>query len=433
MTKHEIARKWLREHRDDMVAFASQLCAIPSYKQPPEPGAAFGAPCRAVLDVALEHASKLGLETKQVEEFGGVAMTASTEKDGFVLMTHLDVVPAQAADWTSPPFAPELREGKLYARGAVDNKGPAAASLYAVAALKAAGVPLSRQVQVFFGTDEESGWSDLPAYCAVHSLPAEGIAPDGCFPVIHAEKGIAWLEAEWSVSDTNVTMIECGTAANVVPDSAQAVVDGKILTWTGRAAHGSHPELGDNVAIKMAQSLANNDTIGKMLSSIFEFIAQSDGRGEQLGLACADEVSGALTMNVGQVKYDGQTARVTVDVRVPVTHDLDAVIAKWCDLIAQRDGTARVVNRQAPLYLPAEDPLIRKLVDVWRDHGGEGPELMAIGGGTYARALERGVAFGPVDHDAGLCAHQPDENIALEDLYRLADILLDVLVEMCGE
>jgi len=432
MTKHEIAREWLIAHRDDMVAFASRLCAIPSYKQPPVPGAAFGEDCRIVLDVALAHARDLGLDTQRVEEFGGVAMTAATDADGFVLMTHLDVVPAQPDDWVSPPFAPEVRGGWLYARGAVDNKGPAVASLYAVAALKAAGVSLNRQVQVFFGTDEESGWNDLPAYCAVHQLPREGIAPDGCFPVINAEKGIAWLEAEWTVPAAGIDVIASGTAANVVPDSAQAVVNGKKLSWTGRAAHGSHPELGDNAAVKMAQDLVNNYTIGENLNNVLDFISRSNGRGDQLGLACAD-VSGALTMNVGEVKYDGQTARVVVDIRVPVTHDLDAVIAKWCELVAQRDGKAKVINRQAPLYLPAEDPLIRKLVGVWRNHGGEGPELMAIGGGTYARALERGVAFGPVDHDAGLCAHQPNEKIALEDLYRLADILLDVLVEVCGE
>lgn len=74
-----------------------------------------------------------------------------------ILLSHLDVVPADASSWRVPPFAGERREGYVYGRGALDAKGVAAIQLMATIALKRSGQPLARDVILLATADEETG------------------------------------------------------------------------------------------------------------------------------------------------------------------------------------------------------------------------------------------------------------------------------------
>lgn len=80
------------------------------------------------------------------------------------ILCHLDVVPADPVSWLSDPFHAEVRNGNLYGRGAIDDKGPAVSVLYALRAIREAGVPLSRSVCFLLGCNEENGSSDLAYY-----------------------------------------------------------------------------------------------------------------------------------------------------------------------------------------------------------------------------------------------------------------------------
>jgi len=74
-----------------------------------------------------------------------------------VLLHHMDVVPADRAQWKTDPFTPTMRGGELWARGAMDMKGPGVAELVAFLRLKRERVPLSRDVILLAEPDEEVG------------------------------------------------------------------------------------------------------------------------------------------------------------------------------------------------------------------------------------------------------------------------------------
>lgn len=74
-----------------------------------------------------------------------------------VLLSHIDVVPADAAEWRHPPFSAEEAEGRVWGRGTLDTKHLTAMQLYALAALQGAGTPLNRDIWLVAAADEEMG------------------------------------------------------------------------------------------------------------------------------------------------------------------------------------------------------------------------------------------------------------------------------------
>ena len=115
---------------------------IPSVCSPAEPGAPFGPVLRSMLDQALADCAALGFSTSNFDGYIGHAeFGEGPDEDALVILAHLDIVPV-GDGWTVEPFEALVKDGKVYARGASDNKGPAVAALYAMAAVKQAGIPL---------------------------------------------------------------------------------------------------------------------------------------------------------------------------------------------------------------------------------------------------------------------------------------------------
>ncbi|MFP3488542.1 Sapep family Mn(2+)-dependent dipeptidase, partial [Staphylococcus sp. SIMBA_130] len=140
------------------------------------------------------------------------------------VLCHVDVVPA-GNDWTTPPFTPDVREGKMYARGAIDDKGPTIAAYWAMNIVKELYPALSKRVRMIVGTDEESSWRCVDTYFKHEEMPTMGFAPDAVFPIIHAEKGIADFEWIFPVNEEKrETFVLCsfhsGQRLNMVPDHA---------------------------------------------------------------------------------------------------------------------------------------------------------------------------------------------------------------------
>ena len=106
------------------------------------------------------------------------------------IFAHLDVVPA-GSGWDTDPYEPVIKDGKLYARGSSDDKGPTMACYYALKIIKELELPVSKRVRFIVGTDEESGWGDMDYYFAHNGLkdPDFGFSPDAEFPIINGEKG----------------------------------------------------------------------------------------------------------------------------------------------------------------------------------------------------------------------------------------------------
>ena len=417
-----------------MIGALQRLLAAPSVKGEPLPGQPFGPGVARALEEALALCRELGLKTRCFDGYAGDAtyeVPGATETVG--VLCHLDVVPA-GEGWRYEPFAGTVEGGRIYGRGVVDDKGPAVAALFGWQALLKGGFQPRRNLRFIFGCDEESGWACMEHYQRCVPMPDLAIVPDGDFPVIHAEKGILHLELHAALQGCPV-WARAGSRANVVPDRAEARVAGETLRATGRTAHGAHPEQGENAIARVVDQLA----VRRDLGSAEPFIAMlrrcigHEIHGEGLGLGFADEVSGRLTLNLGLLDIGPERASAVVDIRYPVTCPRDRVLEAVRGAVAPYGCDVAVRNDQAALYIDRESPLIRTLMEAFAEEvGAADAQPLAIGGGTYARAMANAAAFGPEwgDHCYGM--HGPNENMEVAWLAALARIYAGALRRLAG-
>ena len=265
---------------DEEVAALQGLLRIKSVEALGENGTVFGQGAADCLAYVLKRGAELGFTGRDVDGYCGYLEYGAGEELVTVL-GHLDVVP-EGTGWTYPPYAAEIHDGKIYARGAIDDKGPMVAAMYALKAVKESGVSLKRRVRLLFGLNEETGCECMKHYVEKgEELPAFGFTPDGDFPIIHGEKGICTVlyHHELRPGSHAITRLYGGMALNAVPAEAAAELNwpeserakvllrqaegitvsetenGLRVTAKGRSAHGSKPELGVNAIVKLAAFL----------------------------------------------------------------------------------------------------------------------------------------------------------------------------------
>ena len=159
---------------DEQLDSLAGVIAFPSVSQgEPEEGMPLGRHIHGALTYMLDLARDMGFSSRSLDGYCGVIDYGEGEET-LVIMAHLDVVPA-GSGWTSDPFTLTRRDGRLIGRGVLDDKGPAISSLYALKAVKEAGVPLRRKVRIFLGCDEERGWSCVNRYKQTEPEPHAGV------------------------------------------------------------------------------------------------------------------------------------------------------------------------------------------------------------------------------------------------------------------
>ena len=214
--------------RDEIFERLKGWIAIPSVNAPRSAeNAPFGEQVRRMLDLFLSDARALGFEAEEFDGYCAHALLGRGERNMGIL-AHLDVVPA-GDGWTTPPFEGVLKDGRFYGRGAMDDKGPAMAALYAMRAVREAGIALRDGVRLIVGCDEETGMTDMRHYAQVASLPDYGFSPDAEYPLINIEKGGLNLELSAAApcdekSALPVYEVWAGERVNVVPGVASALV-----------------------------------------------------------------------------------------------------------------------------------------------------------------------------------------------------------------
>src|SRR5690606_23979473 len=135
-----------------------------------------------MLDLGEEH----GFKSKNEGNLAGHIDFGEAEECVGILC-HVDVVP-EGDGWSVDPYGAEIKDGKIYARGAIDDKGPTMAAFYGMKIVKELDLPLKRRVRMIIGTDEESNWRCVDHYFEHEEMPTFGFAPDADFPIIYAEK-----------------------------------------------------------------------------------------------------------------------------------------------------------------------------------------------------------------------------------------------------
>lgn len=456
--------EFIYSHREELVNTVKELVEIPSVKGAPEKDAPFGAEPRRALDKMLEICAQHGLVTCCHDDVMGTADYCPAGDIELGILCHLDVVPAEPLNWTYPPFQLTRRDGKLIGRGAIDDKGPCAAALYALYCVKELGIPLKKGVRLLFGTDEENGSGDLEIYRRSHTLPPMVFTPDGSFPVINIEKGMIRSGIEGEYSGGSVVSFTGGSIPNAVPDKAEAVLrgltrdqvraaipansTGAVLTvdygddglitlhCSGRSAHASTPQTGINAVTALIETLnrlpleegAQRDIL-RGLERQFPF---GETNGSSAGLKLSDEQSGALTLTFSKFSMKNGKVSGCIDIRYPVTAELPDVVNRLSAALNSA-GLRYVKNmEEQPHYVPEDSEFVQKLLRVYEDVEGEPGRCIAIGGGTYVHDVEGGVAFGAERGDIDYHMHGNDEFITEEELLKDAVLFACAIVDICG-
>ncbi|MGM9924269.1 MAG: dipeptidase PepV [Bacillus sp. (in: firmicutes)] len=429
--------------------------------------APLGEGIQEALQFMLNKGKEEGFATKDVEHLAGHIEMGQGE-DILGILCHVDVVP-EGDGWTSDPYSAEIRDGKIFARGALDDKGPTMAAFYAMKIVNELKLPLSKRVRMILGTDEESDWRCVDTYFKHEEMPQLGFAPDADFPIIFAEKGI-WdfyikQSAVNAAERTTVTVakFESGRRFNMVPDLAEAELlltedaidveaafyrflqehqlkgkytaeDNKAaLHIKGISAHGMEPKNGVNAGLYMAAFLETLD-LAQQAKAFFAFVSHyfwEDSRGKAFNIDYVDEATGDVTLNVGLLKYNEQQGgTIGVNLRYPVSYGYEAAAQQLSKVLGDHGYTINTVSHSKPHHVDANSFLVQTLSEVYEGQTGEKAELLAIGGGTYARSLEAGVAFGPLFPGREDIAHQKDEYMYVDDLLKATALYAEAIYRL---
>ncbi|AET68745.1 dipeptidase, putative [Desulfosporosinus orientis DSM 765] len=452
--------------KEDLIAAVQGCIRIKSVKdiEHAAPEAPFGPGVREVLDWTLALGKEMGFSVKNVDGYAGHIEMG--EGDLLGILGHLDVVP-EGDGWSVPPYDAAIVDGKILGRGALDDKGPTLAALFAMKAIKDAGIPLNMRVRLILGTDEESGWEDMNYYFKKEEVPQIGFAPDAEFPVIHAEKGILHLELSKDnpISFPHIDRIQGGERANVVPDRCDIVLKGlsypdtlqalkgfsfpegvsgtiesyeadqiiKILIQ-GSGAHGSLPQNGKNAvlfALQFLQTLPLSPEEQKQIAFILKYPG-TGFYGEGFGINFEDEPSGKLSLNVGILEWTSQSIRFVLDIRYPVTFQSSDVLDPIASIAQNEQYKVKILAHQEAHHVPKESILVQSLLKAYSEVTGYEPFAFAIGGGTYAKALPQGVAFGPVFPGEPDAVHCPDEFISVDNLLLTAKVYAQAILNLAA-
>lgn len=456
----------VEERRDAMLEDLKALLRIPSVLNESEAreGAPFGEEVKLALDWMLATGERDGFKTKDVDGYAGHLEYGEGE-ELLGILCHLDVVPPGGDDWTYGPFNPTLVDGKLYARGAIDDKGPTIAAYYALKIVKELGLPISKRIRLIAGCDEESEWRCVKHYFKTEEMPTFGFAPDADFPIINAEKGlydgvlVQGKPAKMPDTVFHLVSFEGGERPNMVPAFAKAVV--KVFEETdvepkfhaflaernltgvvkstehglefevfGVAAHAMEPNKGRNAALYLAIFLKtlHLDYNGKQYIDMVTHLFR-DSRGVAIGIEASDE-TGDLTVNGGVFHYAEGRGTASMNIRYPYTADFTERLQMIREAAAAYGFELMDRTHMRPHHVDPNHELIKTLSRVYEKHTGDTADLIAIGGGTYARSLTAGVAFGPVFPGGPEVAHQVDEYVDFDELLEAVAIYAEAIYEL---
>ena len=369
------------------------------------------------LNWMLRKAESFGLRTKNIDNTAGHAEYGEGEKICGVL-THLDVVPAKAEDWSCEPFALTRKNGRMYGRGVADDKGSALCALYCLRALKECGITGNR-VRVIFGTSEEIGMKDMyetDGTLSFYAGSANNVVPDMAYAVVGGSGRI----------DIDVQ----NNAGEIKIENTENDVK---ITAKGKAAHACEPYKGLNAAAALANLLSKTmgyESVGNLVSFMDDCIGNQTN-GDSMGVSMSDEESGELTLTLSRVCIKKDESKAVIDIRYPVTVNGETVLEQIRKKAGERGLEVKVIDEEKPLFLDEKSDVVKILSKAYENVMGTAPELYTTGGGTYARTLRgKGVAFGPVFPDDDSRMHNTDESLDEEKFFKHFRICLEAMCEM---
>lgn len=451
--------------KDEIINSTCNIINIPSvFNDNDNSNTPFGKHTVEALNYVLNLGKSFGFRTKNIDNKCGYIEFGEGNKL-LGIIGHLDVVPAEN-DWTYSPFNSTIDNGNIYGRGTIDDKGPVIASLYAMKAV-ADNYKLDKRVRLILGLNEENNWKCIERYKETEELPDVSFSPDANFPCIHAEKTIESLYLKQKyIRNSTLYIKDISTnnnAINVVPkycsitlkyDNSKVTniievlqqlineynyninikeIDNSTikLISLGVSAHAARPHLGNNAISKLLIILNELFSLYNIKLDILEYFTKyigDDYTGKNLKINFKDE-SGILTLNTAQFILEDNTLSLGFNLRIPVTIDYN-IIEKEFKKYCNENLEVKVARIQEPLYLEKDNKLVKQLCNIFNDYNNSNLEPEAIGGGTYARAFNNCVSFGPKMPGAKDMCHQTDEYISIENLMFCTKVYAEAIMEL---
>jgi len=315
-----------------------------------------------------------------------------------LMPAHMDVVPA-GEGWLTDPFEVVEKEGKLYGRGTLDNKGPLASILIAAQILKKLGIDqqLTGELMVAALSDEE----------------AED--PDGI------NYGIGYLVEENLINPTMAIVPDIG--GNMleidVAEKGRTVIK---ITALGKQAHGSTPEKGINAIFMMAKLVDELERL-KFKYEVHPVLGNPTlNLGEIHGGVASNIVPGSCYIYLDIRSVPGQTEEILLE-------QIQECIAK----VPNGNFKVEIISTNQPHAISPDVELVRKIQSNAKDFLNIEPQAIGQGGGTYAKTLclngIAAVGWGPGDDNAFHVANEYVEIKQLVDFALMTCLLaVDLLV-----
>jgi succinyl-diaminopimelate desuccinylase len=407
--------------RDEVVEFTSELIRVPTVNPP---GLHYDDAARLIgerllrLGFEVEYHEALGRpeHTKQHPRINVVGARRGASSGPLVhLNGHFDVVPA-GDGWTVDPFAGEVKDGRVWGRGACDMKGGLAAAVYAAEAIRRAGVSLAGTVEVSGTVDEESGGFAGVAWLAERGRIARGLTDYVIIPeplnvdrVCLGHRGVYWFE----------------------------------VATRGRIAHGSMPFLGTSAIDHMAALLeALRTELEPRLAERLTAMPVVPAEAARATLN-VNALSGGQGVDGIQTPCVADRCRAVFDRRFLIEEGFEAARAEIVRFLEGME--ARVPGFRYdledlmvvhPVLAPRDSPLVTSLRrNVARVLGREA--ALVASPGTYDQkhvtriaGVEHCVAYGPGVLEL---AHQPDEWCAIDDLLDATKVIALTLLDLAAE
>ncbi|ACF06989.1 Putative dipeptidase SA1572 [Metamycoplasma arthritidis] len=435
-----------------MVNNIAKLCSIPSisiYKK--DTIYPYGESVDKALNFTLNLAKSFGFRVyKDPANHYGFAQIGYSEKIIGILV-HLDVVPAgDESKWVSSAFNPIIKDGELFGRGSLDDKGPAIINLYAMKYILDNNLLNENwSIRIIFGLSEETNMHSMKCYLHDFGAPYISYTPDGVWPLIYAEKMIYHVNL-WFPKIDDLTL-NGGEVINQIPELLNIKYsklhklyaylnkgdfsyqnESETLILTGKSGHASEPSKGENVIIKFFKALVASDSDMRHYP-IVKFIAEnfSDGNFNLPKVfANCEDFSGKLTANIGMIKTTAENYVLSIDMRVPVTYDISQMsdgLNKYLSKLNHKIAIEYLAHKPSKL-IAKDHKLVKLLMQTYNDVTDSKAEPIAIGGGTYARLIDTCVAFGSTRFMNMM--HGTNERFTYSEMKEALEIYINALIKL---
>ena len=399
----------------------------------------FGSQNRKVLDEAISLMNEKGFNTKNVDYYACYGEVGQGDKT-IGVVCHLDIVPA-GEGWDSNPFEVVQKGDRLYGRGVSDDKGAAVASMYAIKYLLDTNYQFKKKVRLILGCNEETGSKCIKHYVEKEGGVDMGFTPDGEFPGIYAEKGM--ISGVFKAK-SKIVNIKGGEASNIVckkvecelpvnsydankfkkyldDNNIKYEINGNSVTVFGIAAHASAPDSGVNAMNYLMEALYNADFGDEYVDLYHKYIGL-DVHGEKFGMLPLKDDETDTSVNIGVIKKEGDYVLASVDMRFPITRTVDD-----CKKILENIEPLEIKNMINPLYFEKDSPMIKAMLKAYRDVTGDNGDMIAIGGGTYAKSIKNIIAFGCAFNEEENHIHDANESLGIEDFKKQVEIYIEAI------